>query len=94
MIEFIDADRLGSNLVLRNWSEGDWFYPLGMEGKKKLSDFFIDAKIPVYEKHSTPVLESDGSIVWVCGKRIDNRFKVSETTKRILKLEYLPRSTG
>lgn len=92
MVEFIDADRLGSSLVLRTWAEGDWFYPLGMDGKKKLSDFFVDAKIPLYEKHSIPVLESDGSIVWVCGKRIDNRFKVGETTKRILKLEYVPSS--
>jgi tRNA(Ile)-lysidine synthase len=92
MIEFVDADRLGSNLVLRNWMEGDWFYPLGMEGKKKLSDFFVDAKVPVYEKHSIPVLESDGSIVWVCGKRIDNRFRVSEKTKKIIKLEYSPKT--
>lgn len=91
LIEFVDADRLGNNLVLRNWKEGDWFYPLGMEGKKKLSDFFIDAKIPIYEKHSIPVLEADGSIVWVCGRRIDHRFRVSESTRHILKLEYLPR---
>jgi len=90
LIEFVDADRLGSNLFLRTWKEGDWFYPLGMEGKKKLSDFFVDAKIPLFEKHSIPVLESDGSIVWVCGRRIDHRFRVRESTKHIMKLEYLP----
>lgn len=90
LIEFVDADRLGSNLVLRTWKEGDWFYPLGMGGRKKLSDFFIDAKIPLFEKRSIPVLESDGAIVWVCGRRIDHRFRVSESTKRIMKLEYIP----
>lgn len=88
--EYIDADCLGSNLVLRNWSEGDWFYPLGMEGKKKLSDFFIDEKVPLYEKHTIPVFESDGAVVWICGKRLDDRFKITKSTKRILKLEYVP----
>lgn len=93
-VEFVDADRLGNSLVLRNWSEGDWFFPLGMKGRKKLSDFFVDAKIPIYEKQSIPVLESDGAIVWVCGKRIDDRFKVNKATKHILKLEYSPRTLG
>ena len=91
-VEFVDADRVGPSLVLRNWSDGDWFYPLGMKGKKKLSDYFVDAKIPVYEKRTIPVLESDGAIVWVCGQRIDDRFKVGPATKHVLKLEYSPKT--
>ncbi len=87
-VEYIDADRLGTHLVLRSWSDGDWFYPLGMTGKKKLSDFFIDEKIPVYDKKSFPVLESGGNIVWVCGNRLDHRFRITEKTRRILKLEF------
>ncbi len=87
-VEYIDADRLGQDLVLRSWLDGDWFYPLGMRGKKKLSDFFVDTKIPLYQKRGFPVLESAGRIVWVCGNRIDNRFRVTEKTRHVLKLEF------
>jgi tRNA(Ile)-lysidine synthase len=93
--EYIDADRIRSGeLVLRSWSDGDWFVPLGMKTRKKISDFFVDAKIPLYEKHHFPILETrDGDVVWVCGQRIDDRFKITEETKRVLKLEF-SRSVG
>jgi tRNA(Ile)-lysidine synthase len=88
--EFIDADAIKSGeLVLRSWSEGDSFVPLGMKTKKKISDFFVDAKIPIYEKHQIPILETkDGQVVWVCGQRIDDRFKITNATKRVMKLEF------
>ncbi len=88
--EYIDADRLhGEELVLRTWSDGDAFVPLGMKTKKKISDFFVDAKIPIYEKHQIPILETKtGDVVWVCGHRIDDRFKITGDTKRVLKLEF------
>lgn len=90
--EFIDADAVNtSELVLRTWSEGDSFVPLGMKTRKKISDFFVDAKIPVYEKRRIPILETkDGQVVWVCGHRIDDRFKITNNTKRVLKLEFTP----
>ena len=87
-VEYIDANRLGEQLVLRSWETGDWFIPLGMKAKKKLSDFFIDQKIPRYQKTSIPILESDGDIVWICGKRLDDRFKISEHTKTAIRLTY------
>ncbi len=87
-IEYVDADRLNNRLLLRTWREGDWFMPLGMRKKKKLSDFFIDEKIPLHRKHSLPVLESHGNIVWICGVRLDNRYRLSPATRRILKLEF------
>jgi tRNA(Ile)-lysidine synthase len=89
-VEFVDADRIKSGeLVLRTWSEGDAFVPLGMKAKKKISDFFVDAKIPIYEKHQIPILETrDGEVIWVCGQRIDDRFKITSDTKRVLKLEF------
>ena len=88
--EYVDADRVsGTDLVLRTWTSGDAFIPLGMQDRKKVSDFFIDAKVPVYEKRLFPVLETrDGEIVWLCGLRIDERFKVTEDTRRVLKLKY------
>jgi tRNA(Ile)-lysidine synthase len=88
--EYIDADAVKANeLVLRSWSDGDSFVPLGMKTKKKISDFFVDAKIPIYEKHQIPILETkDGQVVWVCGQRIDDRFKITDETKHVLKLEF------
>jgi tRNA(Ile)-lysidine synthase len=90
--EFIDADKLGTQLVVRSWEEGDWFVPFGTNDKKKISDYFIDMKIPLFEKHSIPLLISDGMIVWVVGMRLDNRFKVTLQTKRILKLHTAQRN--
>jgi tRNA(Ile)-lysidine synthase len=87
-IEYIDADRLGRQLVLRPWHAGDWFIPIGMKTKKKLSDFFTDQKVPRFQKSSIPVLESDGAIVWICGKRLDNRFKLTEQTRMAIRLTY------
>jgi tRNA(Ile)-lysidine synthase len=89
--EYVDADTLGEECVLRSWKDGDWFVPLGMREKKKLSDFFIDEKIPLFEKLAIPLLVSDGDIVWVCGKRLDDRNKIRPTTTRVVKLEYAPR---
>lgn len=88
--EYVDADRVqAGELVLRTWSEGDAFVPLGMKTKKKISDFFVDAKIPIYEKPHIPILETrDGEVVWVCGQRIDDRFKITSDTKRVMKLEF------
>jgi tRNA(Ile)-lysidine synthase len=87
-VEYIDAERLGRQLVLRPWRAGDWFIPLGMKTKKKLSDFFTDQKVPRFQKASIPVLESDGTIVWICGKRLDNRFKLTEHTRTAIRLTY------
>jgi tRNA(Ile)-lysidine synthase len=87
-VEYIDAERLGRQLVLRPWRAGDWFIPLGMKTKKKLSDFFTDQKVPRFKKASIPVLESDGTIVWICGKRLDNRFKLTEHTRTAIRLTY------
>jgi tRNA(Ile)-lysidine synthase len=87
-VEYIDAERLGRQLVLRPWQAGDWFIPLGMKTKKKLSDFFTDQKVPRFQKAFIPVLESDGNIVWICGKRLDNRFKLTEHTRTAIRLTY------
>jgi tRNA(Ile)-lysidine synthase len=80
--------KLGEHLLLRSWQDGDWFIPLGMKTKKKVSDFFVDEKIPLAQKRSVPILESDGTVVWICGKRLDDRFKITTDTKSAVRLEF------
>ncbi|MFY8037854.1 MAG: tRNA lysidine(34) synthetase TilS [Cyclobacteriaceae bacterium] len=76
-------------LIWRKWKAGDWFVPLGMKNRKKISDFLIDEKISVAEKESVTVLESGGDIIWVVGYRIDDRFKVTEPTAQALDLQLV-----
>jgi tRNA(Ile)-lysidine synthase len=87
-IACLDYSRLQFPLSLRKWLPGDSFYPLGMKGVKKLSDFFIDNKLSVIDKENIWLLTSAGEIVWITGLRIDDRFKITGNTKRIVKIEY------
>jgi len=80
----LDMDKLEFPLLIRKWQQGDYFQPLGMTGYKKLSDFFIDNKIPVHEKNKIWLLCSGPKIVWIMRHRIDNRYKITPQTKRII----------
>lgn len=83
----LDYDVLLFPLTIRSWQLGDSFYPLGMEGRKKLSDFFINQKISLFEKENIPVLvNGNGDILWVANYRIDNRYKITANTKKVLTL--------
>ncbi|MCE2503056.1 MAG: tRNA lysidine(34) synthetase TilS [Chlorobi bacterium] len=86
-VEYVSADKLPEKLIIRSWQEGDRFHPLGMKGEKKLSDFLIDRKVPLDQKRQVMVVTDGESIVWVCGMRIDERYKIDSKTRRILKLE-------
>ena len=87
-IIYIDKDKLSFPLELRLWKQGDFFYPSGMTGKKKISKYLKDEKLSLVEKEKTWVLTSEDNILWVIGKRADNRFRVTDKTKDILKIKF------
>jgi tRNA(Ile)-lysidine synthase len=84
LIACIDAQKVKFPVRIRKWKEGDYFYPLGMKQKKKLSDYFIDNKYSRFDKENIFILESDGKIAWIIGDRIDERFRITESTKKAL----------
>jgi tRNA(Ile)-lysidine synthase len=84
--EFISGDRLSNEFEIRKWTAGDKFQPIGMKGTKKISDFLSDEKISSLGKKEHLVLTNSGRIVWVIRLRIDELFKVTTETKKILKL--------
>ena len=83
---FVDLDKLSFPLQLRKWHEGDYFYPFGMDGKKKVSKFFKDEKLSLHDKSDVWMLTSNDEIVWIVGKRLDDRFKVTDNTTIILQI--------
>ena len=83
---FVDESKLKFPLTIRKWQEGDYFYPSGMSGKKKLSKYFKDEKYSLLNKENQWLLCSEDQIVWVVGKRADDRFTSKETTQNIIKI--------
>jgi len=87
-IEFIDWDLVPSVLYLRNWKQGDAFHPLGMEGSMKVSDFLTNQKVSLIDKNNIILLATKSDIIWICGMRLNNKFKVTDNTFKYLKIEY------
>ncbi|MBM4324287.1 MAG: tRNA lysidine(34) synthetase TilS [Deltaproteobacteria bacterium] len=86
-VAFLDYEQLHLPLRMRNFRPGDRFQPLGTKGTQKLKEFFIDHKIPKFERPNIPLLISGERIVWVVGHRIDERFKVTSNTQKVLRVE-------
>ena len=90
MTACLDLKELQFPLTIRHWMHGDYFFPLGMKQMKKLSDYFVDNKIPVPEKERTWILASGKKIVWIMGHRIDDRFRITDLTSKVLLLRLHP----
>lgn len=85
-VAFLDADRLEFPLILKKWEAGEYFQPFGMKGFKKISDFFTDMKLSIPEKEQSWILYSGNKVVWIAGYRIDNRFRISDETKNVVRI--------
>ena len=93
-IEFVDADKIPANLTLRTWRDGDRFRPLGLNGEKKVSDFLVDIKVPLDRKRDVLVVADGEKIIWICGMRLDDRYKVESATRNVVRMEFRPSKNG
>jgi len=85
----IDRDHIQFPLLIRRWRQGDYFKPLGMNGFKKISDFFIDSKLSLPEKENVWILANGEQVVWIIGYRLDDRYKITPMTQNILRLDMI-----
>ena len=85
-VALLDEAKLQYPLRLRRWREGDSFIPFGMAGRKKVGDYLTDQKVPIVERKRQFVLLSGEDIVWIVGRRTDERFRVGNNTENILKI--------
>ena len=85
---FISEDKARYPLIVRNFRKGDKFRPLGLEGTKKIKDLFIDLKIPKEQRYLIPLVIHKNKIIWVCGIRISEEFKITDNTEKILKITF------
>ncbi len=87
---WVDLDQVNFPLIVRPWKAGDYFYPLGMKKKKKIARFLTDLKLSLAEKENQWVIESDRRIIWVMGRRIDDRVKITTSSVNILMMKMVP----
>lgn len=86
---YLDKEKLNQTLYVRKWQKGDYFYPIGMNGKKKLSNFFKDSKMSLLEKEATWLLCDGDHIIWIIGSRMDDRYKITPKTTTILEVKLV-----
>ena len=86
-VAMLDYDKLTFPLILRKWKKGDSFFPYGLQGEKKISEFYKNLKYSILDKENQWLLCSENDIIWVVGQRIDDRYKITKSTKTIFKIE-------
>ncbi len=88
-IEYFDMEFMPKLLQIRNWREGDFFTPLGMDGRVKLSDYFINSKVSIPDKEKALVLTDKLDVIWICGMRMSDKYKVTDSSRKILKATFI-----
>ena len=88
-VEYLNWDLVPSGLYVRTWEEGDVFKPLGMEGTMKISDFLTNSKINLFDKKNILLLASRTDILWVCGMRLNDKYKISDDTRNYLLVQLI-----
>ena len=91
--KWFDYDKISNVVQIRKREKGDYF-KVKNGGRKKLKDYFIDEKIPREDRDSIPVLADGSHIIWVVGHRISEAYKVSDSTQKVLKVQYIRNSRG
>ena len=86
-VAMLDYDKLSFPLILRKWKKGDSFFPFGLQGEKKISEFYKNLKYSILDKENQWLLCSENDIIWVVGQRIDDRYKITKSTNTIYKIE-------
>jgi len=93
-VELFDAEPVGNALTMEPFRAGDRFIPLNFHGHRKISDYFTDSKIPLRKRGRIPVLRAAKGVMWICGHCMDDRYKITENTRRVLKLEMTEGEDG
>ena len=87
--DYFDFDKINFPLVVRNRRNGDWFQPLGMQGRQKLKSFFIDHKITRKKRNEVILLADQQSVIWIENMHLSDRVKITPQTKNILEIEII-----
>jgi tRNA(Ile)-lysidine synthase len=86
---YLDLDKIQQPLIIRNRRNGDWFQPLGMQGRQKIKNLFIDHKIPQSKRDEIMLFVDNISVIWIENMHLNDRVKITTETKNILKLEIM-----
>lgn len=91
-IKYFNYDKINGNIIIRTRKNGDKITPLGMNGRKKIKDIFIDSKVSVSQRNVVPIIQFDDEVAWLVGLKVSNEYKVTKETKKLLKITVMERN--
>ena len=91
-IKYFNYDKINGNIIIRTRKNGDKMTPLGMNGRKKIKDIFIDSKVSVTQRDVVPIIQFDDEVAWLVGLKVSNEYKVTKETKKLLKITVMERN--